>query len=438
MAGTRIHSALRLRLGLVWLHFCIFQGVCILMTNGQILGRIQYQNQMAHQHETQLRQTLLQGYNSDVIPLRNTSSPLTLRCGFTLVSIREMDPLKQILTMEGWMKMIWVDSRLTWNPENYMGIKKIHVPPAKLWIPDLTLYNRAKSSEVKDFNDASTVVFSDGKVLWVPAVTLYIVCPIDLKYYPYDEHTCSLTFGSWTRDAYIMDIQLFDQADILEYYFKGGEWEVSKIASNHGLKYYKCCTEPYPHIIYYFTLRRLSPLYKCIIMCPVIAAVLLVVAAFWMAPWRTERILLNGISLSIFIFTLAQLSFKLPSAGPHVPLIVVFCGSFLLLLTIITISNFVFLGLKRSSSNTAVPSAVKFLLQSWMAKLMCIGHGSSGSIGPSETKQLELTSEKKLSVEKLDQEENKEAWLQFYQLLDRAIYITLVVVVAFVLIAIAV
>jgi hypothetical protein len=35
----------------------------------------------------------------------------------------------------------WKDALLKWDPDKFDGLKKIMVPPDKVWIPDIVLYN---------------------------------------------------------------------------------------------------------------------------------------------------------------------------------------------------------------------------------------------------------------------------------------------------------
>jgi hypothetical protein len=41
-----------------------------------------------------------------------------------------------------WLRMYWQNTFLKWNPDSYGGIKKITVSKDKVWVPDLTLWNR--------------------------------------------------------------------------------------------------------------------------------------------------------------------------------------------------------------------------------------------------------------------------------------------------------
>ena len=36
----------------------------------------------------------------------------------------------------------WTDSNMRWNTTEYNNVKDIRVPPARLWKPDILMYNR--------------------------------------------------------------------------------------------------------------------------------------------------------------------------------------------------------------------------------------------------------------------------------------------------------
>ncbi len=36
----------------------------------------------------------------------------------------------------------WYDYKLVWDPEEYGGVKQLHVPSDHIWRPDIVLYNK--------------------------------------------------------------------------------------------------------------------------------------------------------------------------------------------------------------------------------------------------------------------------------------------------------
>ncbi|XP_054718591.1 uncharacterized protein LOC129227990 [Uloborus diversus] len=48
----------------------------------------------------------------------------------------------QIMTTNVWVEQEWNDYKLRWEPEEYGGVSKLHVPAEQIWLPDIVLYNK--------------------------------------------------------------------------------------------------------------------------------------------------------------------------------------------------------------------------------------------------------------------------------------------------------
>ena len=44
----------------------------------------------------------------------------------------------------------------------------------------------------------NVVIQSRGDVLWIPPAIYKSSCTIDVKYFPFDQQSCVMKFGSWT------------------------------------------------------------------------------------------------------------------------------------------------------------------------------------------------------------------------------------------------
>lgn len=81
--------------------------------------------------------------------------------------INSMQNLKnQLMTTNVWVEQEWVDYKLKWEPEEYGGVTKLHVPSEQIWLPDLVLYNNADGAyEIQILTKA--ILHYDGLVIWV-------------------------------------------------------------------------------------------------------------------------------------------------------------------------------------------------------------------------------------------------------------------------------
>ena len=61
----------------------------------------------------------------------------------------------------------------------------------------MLLFQSAESiyGEYKEFQ---AVLRRNGRVRWEPGGVFRTMCPIDIRFYPFDEQTCELQFGSWS------------------------------------------------------------------------------------------------------------------------------------------------------------------------------------------------------------------------------------------------
>jgi hypothetical protein len=96
-------------------------------------------------------------YNALITPIHNSSEPLDVYFGLTLVQIINVYEKEQIVKVNVWLQLRWYDYQMKWNPDRYgqshsgsptyastgiLGrLESIRVPPDRVWTPDLMLFN---------------------------------------------------------------------------------------------------------------------------------------------------------------------------------------------------------------------------------------------------------------------------------------------------------
>ena len=58
-----------------------------------------------------------------------------------IMSVNSIDEKSQTFTLRGLLEVKWTDQFLTWESEDFGGVKKINVKNENIWLPDLALMN---------------------------------------------------------------------------------------------------------------------------------------------------------------------------------------------------------------------------------------------------------------------------------------------------------
>lgn len=172
---------------------------------------------------------------------------------------------------------------------------------------------------------ANAMVQTDGNIFWPVPTKLQSSCKVDVTYFPFDEQTCTLKFGSWTYDGYQVDITNRTREVDLTNYIINGEWKLLDIRVVRNVVFYACCPEPFPDVTFFIHIRRrtLYYMYNVIFPCMMMSALTLLV--FCLPPDSGEKIALGItvlLAFSVFMLAVAE---NLPETSEFVPLISEYC-----------------------------------------------------------------------------------------------------------------
>jgi len=289
-------------------------------------------------------------YNKLSRPVAVPSEQLVVKLGVKLMSINDLNEKVQILTSACWIHQEWIDSSLSWRPEDFGGIQSIKVPAEDVWKPDMVLYNNADGSyEIVILTRVT--LHSTGRVVW-KAPTIYISsCDIQMEYFPFDEQTCHMKLGSWTYDGLQVDYSHENEdpnsdwvmnAIDLSNYSSSGTWDLMNVTARKNIFYYPCCAEPYPDVTFYITIRRKTLYYAVNLIIPCIGIALLTSLVFYLPTEGGERVGLGInilLALMVFLVLLADntppTSLAMPLITRYLVLVMLLC-TFALCLTIFT------------------------------------------------------------------------------------------------------
>ncbi|XP_045029496.1 acetylcholine receptor subunit alpha-like isoform X1 [Daphnia magna] len=272
---------------------------------------------------------LLSNYNKIVRPVVNNSDVLTVRIKLKLSQLIDLNLKNQIMTTNLWVEQYWYDYKLQWEPSEYGEVSMLHVPSDHIWRPDISLYNNADGNFEVTLSTKATV-YHNGLVEWKPPAIYKSSCEIDVEYFPFDEQTCVMKFGSWTYDGNKVDLRHIDEVegsnivdigmDLSEFYMSV-EWDILDVPAVRSVKLYTCCVEPYLDITFNITMRRKTLFYTVNLIIPCMGISFLTILTFYLPSDSGEKVTLSiSILISLHVFFLLVVEI-IPPTSLVVPLL---------------------------------------------------------------------------------------------------------------------
>ncbi|CAK5006602.1 unnamed protein product [Meloidogyne enterolobii] len=305
--------------------------------------------------EERLMVDIFRGYNSLILPMRNSSQPLTVKMGLQLLLLINVDEKDQIMQSNVWLTLKWHDFQLKWNPVNYGGVKDLRVSLDKVWLPDIVLFNNADGNYEVSYM-SNVVIQYNGDMLWVPPAIYKSSCII----------VCHLIFGSWTYNEkeIKMDFDKSAGIDLLEY----GESKIWDVVGAPAT-----LVNQRSRIEYQLRLRRKALFYTVVLIIPTVLMAFLSMAVFFLPTDSGEKMTLTiSVLLSIVVFLLL-VSKILPPTSSTIPLmakylLLTFVLNVITILVTVIIINIYF----RSPITHQMPGWVRSVFLKFIPRLLCM------------------------------------------------------------------
>eukprot|EP00794_Sanderia_malayensis_P009133 gene9133-10106_t len=276
--------------------------------------------------EKQLISFLLENSTADARPVLKQSLPTNVSFGVELVQLINVNDRYQMITTKLWVRMKWKNQLFTWNSTQWDNIKSVQVDAKLVWTPDIVLYNNAESSFSGGTSKYKTkiLMYADGTHYWLSPGTFTSTCKIDITYFPFDQQTCILKYGSWAYDASGIIMLPDSNAVVTSQYINSSEWQIANAYKKQNSLKYACCKYPYIDVTVSLILKR-KPLYYIFnVITPCIVLAITILFGFFLPPESGERISLTiTILLAVAVF-LQLVSDNLPRNSDSIPILAVF------------------------------------------------------------------------------------------------------------------
>uniref|UniRef100_A0A8C1S6R9 Cholinergic receptor, nicotinic, alpha 3 n=1 Tax=Cyprinus carpio TaxID=7962 RepID=A0A8C1S6R9_CYPCA len=320
--------------------------------------------------EHKLFSVIFSSYNQYIRPVENVSDPVIVQFEVSMSQLVKVDEVNQIMETNLWLRHIWNDYKLRWDPKDFGGVEFIRVPSKKIWKPDIVLYNNAVGDFQVD-DKTKALLRYNGDVTWIPPAIFKSSCKIDVTFFPFDYQNCTMKFGSWTYDKAKIDLVLIGSTINLNDFWESGEWTIIDAPGyKHDIKY-NCCEEIYTDITYSIYIRRLPLFYTINMIIPCLLISFLTVLVFYLPSDCGEKVTLCIsvlLSLTVFLLVITE---TIPSTSLVIPLI----GEYLLFTMIfvtlsIVITVFVLSVHYRTPKTHTMPGWVRHVFLGLLPRVM--------------------------------------------------------------------
>ncbi|KAH3874122.1 hypothetical protein DPMN_037363 [Dreissena polymorpha] len=128
---------------------------------------------------------------------RNWTSldPFQVGIELYLMSIDEINELRQTMAIMAFLEITWTDHFLVWEPLEYSNISSINVKVKDIWTPDIVLESTLdKQTDLID-EDGNAIISSDGRVIIWPYGRYTVSCKIFIGQFPFDKQNVISIFN---------------------------------------------------------------------------------------------------------------------------------------------------------------------------------------------------------------------------------------------------
>ncbi|XKL65474.1 hypothetical protein PGB90_008894 [Kerria lacca] len=203
------------------------------------------------------------------------------------------------LSIHSWLVMEWMDERLTWDPQSYSDLNQIKIADHEIWKPDIITYESADEQVTNNYQFTQFTVNNVGKIHWSPMANFKIFCNLNLENWPFDTQNCSLILGSFSHNAYEMELQSREfKALFQEDGSSSCDWRLKNVEITikdqfHDRLY---VDEIYSTIKYVFIVEATHHMYRSFIHISALALSSLLLSAFWLPLNVTEKFTFVGMT----------------------------------------------------------------------------------------------------------------------------------------------
>ena len=261
-----------------------------------------------------LRQHLLGHIDSATPPSTDGYHGIQVGLQLRIFKVLDLDVSTGRFVLKVWRRMLWYDSRLTWNPAEHGNVTEFcgypnrrggegHYLDNNIWTPDIVLYNAIRTPD-ESLETGAVWIQPDGRVWYSVPGVVEVTCRFTgLAAFPHDEISCPMEFGSWSYSDLVTNLTMLNGGvEIAASNPTSGttyqQYKLQRAEAWRTSRFYPCCAEsPFSQIHIRIWLKRQARAYLLLLELPGIVLTCLSFLAFWLDVTQSGERLGFGVTL---------------------------------------------------------------------------------------------------------------------------------------------
>ncbi|ESO98539.1 hypothetical protein LOTGIDRAFT_226561 [Lottia gigantea] len=319
-------------------------------------------------NETSLREELFvtNEYDVNVRPL----SRVTVQIKFNLLTIHELNIRDQVFRVSGWLTMVWLDKRLSWDKDKHGNVQFLFATQSEIWRPAMVVSNSIENVGVLADEFTPFRITTGGRIFWEPTGIFVVYCEVDITYYPFDTQECFITVQSWGYNLREVNVTALGEGIDIQEFKPNGEWQLTsfRVSTEDNID---SKGDSFSQIKFHFKLDRKSNYYWLNVLLPVLVNSILTALVFALPAESGEKM---GYSLTVllsFAVLLTLVADKIPSTSINTSLIVVYFAIVLVLGALAVALSTIVLEFYFRSDAEPIPKWVMFISKDIVGRMVC-------------------------------------------------------------------
>ncbi|XP_045190995.2 acetylcholine receptor subunit alpha-like [Mercenaria mercenaria] len=308
--------------------------------------------------EAEMRELLFAKLNSSdysprVRPIKDTGNTLTLTVDMYLVSINRVEEVEQKITTTAYLKIVWSDTFMTWEPTDYGNITEFSLPQNEIWKPDIALANAYDSITGLGDKFMYVTVKYDGKITWEPFQRFVSICSLEMKYFPFDTHLCNIQMATWSSTKQMINIVPGTDGFNIDSFEENANWNLLNVST------FDSSTLATSGLAFSMTIRRKPIFYILNTIIPVILLSVLNNFVFVLSCSSGEKLsfaIILFLSFAIFLLIITEI---MPEGITSIPVITIYLILESVFSTFIVLVSIIQLRLHNRENKSPLPKVFK-------------------------------------------------------------------------------